>query len=312
MISPPGVEILLVQRDDESGQSLRTDFDATGLLSIVQTVPTPESALAYLRSLSQDPSATLPALILVDLECSDSDPHLAPELELLAELKSDSELRVIPVVVLTQSHVTADVLNAYSSGACSFVCKPDSPLERRRLIDRFSQYWSYVAQLPNASGRWYEESGLTATDGDEGAPLGKPIDVLVVDDSEDDVVLLQEAFSDCPLVNFMYRVEDGEAALRYLRAESPYQQARRPGLVLLDINMPRKNGFEVLSEMRTDPELRRVPVVMLTTSKQESDILRAYATGACSFISKPVNFHKMKQVARKFAIYWTAVADVPE
>jgi CheY-like chemotaxis protein len=140
----------------------------------------------------------------------------------------------------------------------------------------------------------------------------RTIQVLIVDDSEDDVLLLKEAFRDCPLVNFIGTVEDGEQALSFLRQEGVYQNSGRPGLVLMDINMPRKNGFEVLAEMRSDPQLSNVPVVMLTTSKQESDILRAYEGGACSFIAKPVSFDTMKSIARQFALYWTMVADLPQ
>ncbi|MBC8290652.1 MAG: response regulator [Planctomycetes bacterium] len=110
----------------------------------------------------------------------------------------------------------------------------------------------------------------------------------------------------------MERVERGAEALKYLRGEEPYQQTRRPGLVLMDINMPRQTGFEVLAEMRSDEALARVPVVMLTSSKQESDILMAYANGACSFISKPVSFDRMRDVAQHFALYWALVADVPD
>jgi len=311
---PRGVEILLVQDDDQEGRSLRADFDASGLLSVVQTVADGEAALAALRGQPPLTSKVSPSLILIDLSREDRESSMARDLELLAELKSDSELRAIPVVVLTSNHAAVDALNAYSHGACSFVCKPESPDDRRRLITRFSQYWAQVAQLPHAVDRRSDEP-LTAQvvwldDITETGDL-KAVEVLVVDDSEDDVVLLQEAFDDCPMVNFVKTVEDGEAAIRYLKRQAPFETAKRPGLVLLDINMPRKNGFEVLAEIRSDPELRQVPVVMLTTSKQESDILRAYSTGACSFISKPVNFHKMRQIAQHFAVYWTTVADVP-
>ncbi len=313
MASPRGVEILLVQSDDAEGQSLREDFDAIGLLSVIQTVPDGDSALAALRGQPPFVAAVTPSLILVDLTIQERDESLAANLELLSEIKSDPQLRSIPVVVLTNSHAAADALNAYSHGACSFVCKPESPVERRRLIHRFSQYWAQVAQLPHAiEHRGDEPLPLTPTALDDLGPDAiSPVDVLVVDDSEDDVVLLQEAFSDCPLVNFVQTVPDGETAIRYQKGQHPYAGARRPGLVLLDINMPRKNGFETLTEIRNDPELRQVPVVILTTSKQESDILRAYSTGACSFISKPFNFDTMKQIAQQFAIYWTSVADVP-
>jgi CheY-like chemotaxis protein len=182
------------------------------------------------------------------------------------------------------------------------------------LISRFSQYWAQVAELPWANPDPTTPPVRTFEDLAEEFRTcgGRPIEVLVVDDSEDDVVLLKEAFSDCPMVEFVGAVEDGEQALQFLRRQGTFRNAKRPGLVLMDINMPRKNGFEVLSEMRSDIQLSNVPVVMLTTSKQESDILRAYEGGACSFIAKPVSFDTMKSVARQFALYWTTVADIPQ
>src|SRR4029079_4302312 len=95
-----------------------------------------------------------------------------------------------------------------------------------------------------------------------------PLDILVVDDNEDDVLLLQESLCELPAVNLVHAVHDGEEALTFLRREGQYAQARRPGLVLLDINMPKKNGFEVLTETKNDPLLRMIPVVMLTTSNR--------------------------------------------
>ena len=140
---------------------------------------------------------------------------------------------------------------------------------------------------------------------------GQPIEILVVEDNEDDVLLLQESFADSRLVNVLHAVSDGEEAMQFLRREGPYAECKRPGLVLLDINMPRKNGFEVLKEMKDDPSLRCIPVVMLTTSSREVDIMRAYTNGACSFISKPVDFDKLKEVAKQFALYWSLISHLP-
>ena len=140
---------------------------------------------------------------------------------------------------------------------------------------------------------------------------GQPIEILVVEDNEDDVLLLRESFADSHLVNVLHAVSDGEEAMQFLRHEGPYPDSRRPGLVLLDINMPRKNGFEVLKEMKADPALCCIPVVMLTTSSREVDIVRAYTNGACSFISKPVDFDKLKEVAKHFALYWSLISHLP-
>ncbi|MGE5195068.1 MAG: response regulator, partial [Deltaproteobacteria bacterium] len=136
----------------------------------------------------------------------------------------------------------------------------------------------------------------------------QPVEILLVDDNDDDVVLLEESFRDSKFLNLLQVVHDGEEALAYLRREGNYRSARTPGLVLLDINMPKRNGFEVLQEMKSDPLLRTIPVVMLTTSTRDEDIARSYDGGACSFVSKPVSFEKLKEVIKQFTLYWTLVS----
>jgi CheY-like chemotaxis protein len=137
------------------------------------------------------------------------------------------------------------------------------------------------------------------------------MEILLVEDNEDDILLEQEALADAKLVNLMSVVRDGEQALAYLRREGEYQNAPVPGLILLDINMPKKNGFEVLNEIKADPALMHIPVVMLTTSDNEADIVKSYARGACSFITKPMDFDKFRDVIRQFALYWALVSRIP-
>jgi CheY-like chemotaxis protein len=141
--------------------------------------------------------------------------------------------------------------------------------------------------------------------------IGEPMEILLVEDNEDDILLEQEALADAKLVNLMSVVRDGEEALAYLRRQGKYQNARLPGLILLDINMPKKNGFEVLNEIKMDADLKHIPVVMLTTSDSEADIVKSYARGACSFITKPMDFDKFRDVIRQFALYWALVSRVP-
>jgi two-component system, chemotaxis family, response regulator Rcp1 len=138
------------------------------------------------------------------------------------------------------------------------------------------------------------------------------LQILVVDDNEDDVILLEESLKDQSAVRLVHTARDGVEALAYLRRQGEFADAMRPALVLLDINMPRKNGFEVLSEMKEDPNLKSIPVVMLTTSHREADILNAYSIGACSFVSKPVNLDRLRMMAGHFVTYWSAVASIPQ
>lgn len=139
----------------------------------------------------------------------------------------------------------------------------------------------------------------------------EPIQLLLVEDNEDDIVLITEAFAEAKLMNVISTVRDGEEALAYLRQEGKYQHVQRPGLVVLDINMPKLNGFEVLEAMKADPHLRAMPVVMLTTSDREDDIIRSFADGACSYIRKPMNLDQFVQSVKDFELYWTMVSRIP-
>jgi CheY-like chemotaxis protein len=137
------------------------------------------------------------------------------------------------------------------------------------------------------------------------------IDILVVEDNDDDVVLIQEAFSEGKVINRIIFVRDGEEAMAYLRKQGAYAAAPMPGMVLSDINMPKKNGFELLADIKADPRLRALPVIMLTVSDREEDIVRSYEQGACSYIRKPVSLTRFIAIVKQFELYWSLVSLVP-
>ena len=141
----------------------------------------------------------------------------------------------------------------------------------------------------------------------------RPIDVLLAEDNEDDVALLEEALARAALLRTirLHVARDGVEALAFLRKEGAYTEAPDAGMVLLDINMPRRNGFEVLDAMKADPNLKAIPVVMLTSSEREVDVVRSYAKGACSYVTKPVQFDEFRRVVRDFSFYWTIVSRLP-
>ena len=139
----------------------------------------------------------------------------------------------------------------------------------------------------------------------------EPVDLLLVEDNDDDIVLIQDCFGQAKLINVLRVVKDGEEALAYLRRKGKYKNAQLPGLVLLDINMPKKSGFEVLEEIKADPQLRHLPVIMLTTSGREEDVLRSYRLNACSYIKKPVKFEQLQEVIKQFSFYWALVVRIP-
>ncbi|HYF28249.1 MAG TPA: response regulator [Baekduia sp.] len=139
----------------------------------------------------------------------------------------------------------------------------------------------------------------------------REIEVLLVEDDPGDVVLVQEAFADFKLRNRLHHVGDGEQALRFLKREGDFADAPRPDLVLLDLNLPRKDGREVLAEVKGTPELRSIPVVVLTTSEAEEDILRSYDLHANAYVSKPVDFERFIEVVRQIDDFFVSVVRLP-
>lgn len=139
----------------------------------------------------------------------------------------------------------------------------------------------------------------------------QPIEILLVEDNPGDVRLTREALKDARVANTLHVVEDGVAALDYLRRQGQYSDAPRPHLVLLDLNLPKKNGREVLAEIKSDEHLKRIPVVILTTSQAEEDVLRAYNLHANCYITKPVDFTQFTKVVKTIEDFWLTIVTLP-
>jgi len=141
--------------------------------------------------------------------------------------------------------------------------------------------------------------------------VGEPIEILMVDDSMGDVRLAQEALKEARVGNRLSVVHDGEQAMAFLRREDGYGDAPRPDLVLLDLNMPRMDGREVLAQIKGDPDLRSIPVVVLTTSEAEADIVKAYDLHANAYITKPVDLEAFLDAVRVVEEFWLTVVRLP-
>ncbi len=140
---------------------------------------------------------------------------------------------------------------------------------------------------------------------------GRVLTILMADDDEDDRQNTSEAFREHHLANDFHTVNDGEELMDFLHQRGKYRDAPRPGLILLDLNMPKKDGREALKEIKSDPSLRSIPVVILTTSSEDEDILKTYDLGANSFITKPVGFDSLVQLASKMTQYWFQLVELP-
>ena len=140
---------------------------------------------------------------------------------------------------------------------------------------------------------------------------GRPIDILLVEDNPGDVRLTREALKEGKVLNELHVVGDGEEALAFMRREGKHAQAVRPDLILLDLNLPKKDGREVLAEIKEDPALRRIPVVILTVSKAEEDIIKTYDLHANCYITKPVDLEQFIQVVKSIEDFWLCVVKLP-
>jgi CheY-like chemotaxis protein len=141
--------------------------------------------------------------------------------------------------------------------------------------------------------------------------FGRPVEILLVEDNAGDVDLTRETLQDSKLLNHMSVVNNGVEAMAYLRREGKYADRTRPDLILLDLNLPKKNGREVLAEIKADERLRRIPVVVLTTSSAEKDILEAYDLHANCYITKPVNLDQFSAVVRAIEEFWFMIVKLP-
>jgi two-component system response regulator len=137
------------------------------------------------------------------------------------------------------------------------------------------------------------------------------IEVLLVEDDEGDVVMTREALDEGKVLNRLHVVGDGVEAIEFLRREGQYTDAPRPDLILLDLNLPRRDGRQVLAEVKEDPELRRIPIVVLTTSEAEEDILRSYDLHANAYVTKPVDFDRFVAVIQQIDEFFISVVRLP-
>ena len=141
--------------------------------------------------------------------------------------------------------------------------------------------------------------------------IGKPVEILLVEDNKGDIGLIEEVFEEAKIRNIIHVAEDGEEAVLYLRGEGKFSGSPRPDIILLDLNLPKKDGREVLKEIKEDNNLKNIPVVILTTSNAEKDILRAYGLHANAYITKPLDFDQFIKVVGSIENFWLEIVNLP-
>jgi len=144
--------------------------------------------------------------------------------------------------------------------------------------------------------------------------MKETVPILIADDDTDDCQMIREAFEESRLLNDLHFVKDGEELMSYLRREGKYQDPKNsplPGIIILDLNMPKKDGREALKEIKNTPHLKQIPVVILTTSQAEEDVFKTYDLGVNSFITKPVAFESLVQIMKELGRYWFEIVELP-
>ena len=139
----------------------------------------------------------------------------------------------------------------------------------------------------------------------------KPIDILMVEDNASDARLAEEAFKESKMMNTLHRVKDGVEALAFVRRTDGFAEAPRPDIILLDLNLPKMDGRQVLEELKNDPDLKTIPVVVLTTSEAEQDILKSYELHANCYITKPVDLDKFMGIVKRLEDFWLSIVKLP-
>ena len=311
------VNLLLVTDRPEQGRSLRSALAFSQYLRILAEVTTRE-AYEYLAAPVSEPICPKPDLLAIDVPDSGPD-GIDAVFALLRKIKTKAELRGIPAVMFCGEEAYRQLPETPEGCQGTLIRKPQGDAALRWMAYHFGEYWGRVARIPP---RAISPSDLEDAPISEAVtkpleteacrlPEQRTIEILVVDDNDDDALLFQESLADNGQICVSQILDDGERALEFLRKQGPFGHARSPDLLVLDIHMPRKTGLRLLDEIQADRSLRRFPVVMLTASQDEQDIWEAYSRGACGFVEKPPRFERFRELAIRFANYWTLLAHLP-
>jgi CheY-like chemotaxis protein len=242
-----------------------------------------QSALELLGRRGGHREPPRPDLILLDINMPGLNGH-----DVLGAIKANEKWRVIPTLMLSTSVLDADILESYRLHANCYLAKPGNIDEFNALVDSINDFWF-----------WRRVQKMLIKGGD---PV--PVTILLVEDSPGDVRLTQEAFRNVSAAIALHVAADGVEAMAFLLQTGPHAQAPRPDLILLDLNLPRMDGREVLAEIKSNDDLKTIPVLILTTSQSEADILMSYELYANCYLTKPVQLEAFDNLVGSISNFW--------
>lgn len=296
------LNVLLVEDSNIQVQILEFAIQDLPIIRLLHVCRDGEEGIAYLTRQGEFSDATLPDVILCDINMPKMDGF-----ELLNLVKADETLHNIPFVMLTTSETEKDIARAYQDGANSYISKPIDIHGLEKILYHFAHYWEAAKYSDEVrSGILAEPEQLFgSTDKKDLNIPPKSLNVLLVEDSKTQAEMIRCIFDEFPEFNLLDTIEDGEGALAFLQRTTPYEDAERPVLVLLDLILPEKDGIEVLREMRADANLKDIVVVVLTDNDHAESIVDCYNSGANTFLNKPITSEGMWAILHRFAGYWT-------
>ena len=328
------LQVLLVE--DSSGDLRLTQeaFREVNPLIQLHVAADGVEAMAFLRREGAQAQAPRPDLILLDLNLPKMDGR-----DVLAHIKEDKALQTIPTLVLTSSAAESDVVRSYELRANCYLSKPMQFEAFHDLVKSINDFWLTQVKLPQRDKAEPREavSLLPPVEGAAGSSCpdsssrdrghlsalgaqvmqaigggGMPIQVLLVEDSPGDVRLTQEAFNDANTSICLHVANDGVEAMAFLRHEGVHVNAPRPDLILLDLNLPRMDGREVLAHIKDDDGLKTIPTVILTTSDAEVDIVKSYQLQANCYLTKPVQLDSFENLVKSINDFWLTKVKLPQ
>jgi two-component system response regulator len=309
------IEILLVEDNAHDEMLAMRAFKKQKIVNHVHVVRDGAEALEFIFCTGQyaDRAIENPQVILLDLRL----PHVSG-IEVLRRIRSDPRTRLIPVVMLTASSEERDLIESYKLGVNSYIVKPVDFEQFNEVARHLGYYWLLLNYHPTSvHGRRdaIPDAGRPAVSlSNAKDPMAKnDIEILLVEDNPNDEMLAMHAFKKCNIANHVHVVRDGAEALEFVFCTGVYADRgiENPRVILLDLKLPLVDGIEVLRQIRSDPRTRLVPVVMLTSSSEERDVVEAYRLGVNSYIVKPVDFEQFNEVARHLGYYWLLLNKQP-
>ena len=304
-------EILLVE-DNPGDVRLTKEALRESLINHLFVVGDGEQAMEFLHRKGNYEDAPRPAVVLLDLNLPKKDGR-----EVLAEIRADDELKSLPVIVMTSSKAQEDFLIAERLDVNCYLRKPIDPEEFVNSLIASVEGFELAAgfdptPVSVGDGKVFvsDPSPAKGTRIDV-EPGGELAEILLVEDNPADVRLILEALRESARSTRVHVTRDGEQALEFLRREGEYEDAPRPAVVLLDLNLPKKSGSEVLREIKTDRDLRDIPVVILSTSQSENDIASAYLNHANCYIVKRPDLDQFFHDIGSIANFWLKVVKLP-